>query len=52
MMPPFKMLANFKYKLFFFRSILVFGYVEVFFEFLVQLMTPNIVGSHELETYV
>jgi len=51
-MPPFKVLANFKYKLFFFSSVLVLGYVEVPIEFLVQSMTPTIVGSHELKTYV
>jgi hypothetical protein len=47
-MPPFKVLANFKYKLFFSRSILVFEYVEVPFEFLVQSMTPTIVGMMNL----
>jgi hypothetical protein len=52
MTPPFKVLANFKYKLFFSSSILVFGYVEVPLEFLIQPMTLAIVGSHEPKTYV
>jgi hypothetical protein len=46
-MAPFKPLFNFKYKLFFFRSIFVSGLVAMPFEFIGQLRTlVAIVGSH------
>jgi hypothetical protein len=50
-MPPLKPLFNFKYKLFFFRSIFVSGFVAMSFEFIGQLGTlVAIVGSHGRNT--